>query len=160
MCRDLWYYYCKKTTIHWRLKWWLTVFSNKVFCFVLFYSFFRVAPAAYGSSLSSWLNWGCSCQPTPSSQQCQILNPLSMARDQTCILMGASQIHFHWTMIGTPHLSFCHTLIFGQWLQLVKPTWSQVAKKPSWYGSQESVSVPKAALGEDWKTYLGCSGGK
>ena len=29
-----------------------------------------------------------------SSRQCQILNPHSEARDQTCILMDASQIHF------------------------------------------------------------------
>ena len=27
--------------------------------------------------------------------QCQILNPLSKARDQTCILMDTSQVHFH-----------------------------------------------------------------
>ena len=32
-----------------------------------------------------------------SSQQCQILNPLSEARDWTCILMVPSQIHFHCT---------------------------------------------------------------
>ena len=29
-----------------------------------------------------------------SSRQCRILNPLSEARDQTCILMDAGQIHF------------------------------------------------------------------
>ena len=29
------------------------------------------------------------------SQQCQILNPLSGARDRTCVLMDASQIRFH-----------------------------------------------------------------
>ena len=29
------------------------------------------------------------------SQQCQILNPLSEAKDQTCVLMDTSQIHFH-----------------------------------------------------------------
>ena len=29
-----------------------------------------------------------------SSQQCQILNPLSEAGDQTCILMDPRQIHF------------------------------------------------------------------
>ena len=30
-----------------------------------------------------------------SSGQCQIINPLSRARDQTCILMDTSQVHFH-----------------------------------------------------------------
>ena len=34
------------------------------------------------------------CDLHHSSQQCQILNPLSKARDQTFVLMDASQIHF------------------------------------------------------------------
>ena len=34
------------------------------------------------------------CNPHHSSWQCQILNALSEARDQTCILSDASQIHF------------------------------------------------------------------
>ena len=34
------------------------------------------------------------CNLHHSSQQHQILNPLSEARNQTCILMDASQIHF------------------------------------------------------------------
>ena len=33
-----------------------------------------------------------------------ILNPLSMARDRTYILMNVSQIRFHWAMMGTPLL--------------------------------------------------------
>ena len=48
-----------------------------------------------------------------SSRQCQILNPLSKARDQTFVLMDASQIHFCWATKGTPvpflHL-FHHTI--------------------------------------------------
>ena len=36
------------------------------------------------------------------SWQRQIFNPLSKARDWTCVLMGASQIHFHWAKTGTP----------------------------------------------------------
>ena len=35
------------------------------------------------------------------SQQLQILNPLSEARIWTCILMDTSQIHFHYTTVGT-----------------------------------------------------------
>ena len=34
------------------------------------------------------------CDLHHSSQQCCILNPLSKARDQTCVLMDTSQIHF------------------------------------------------------------------
>ena len=36
------------------------------------------------------------------SQQRRMLNPLSKARDGTCILMDASQIHFFWVMMGIP----------------------------------------------------------
>ena len=43
-------------------------------------------------------------QPTHSSRQCQILNPLSEAGDQTCILMDTSQVHDHWATMRTPTL--------------------------------------------------------
>ena len=68
-----------------------------LFCFVLFFHLFRAAPAAYGASQargqiratglhhSSWQHW--------------ILNPLSKARDQTCILRDTS--HFCWATAGT-----------------------------------------------------------
>ena len=36
----------------------------------------------------------------------QILNPLSKARDQTCVLRDTSQIRFHWAMMQTPILIF------------------------------------------------------
>ena len=42
------------------------------------------------------------CDLHHSSWQRWILNPLSDARDQTCILMDVSQIHFCCTMMGTP----------------------------------------------------------
>ena len=35
------------------------------------------------------------CNLYCSLHQCQILNPLSGARDQTCILMDTSQVHYH-----------------------------------------------------------------
>ena len=57
----------------------------------------------------------CICNLHHSSWQHQILNSLSEARDQTCFLMYASQIHFCWAMTGTPNyvhfklfLHFCH----------------------------------------------------
>ena len=34
------------------------------------------------------------------------IHPLSEARDQTCVLMDASQIRFHWTMTETPQQVF------------------------------------------------------
>ena len=42
------------------------------------------------------------CDVHHSSWQHQILNPLSEARNWTCVLMDASQIRFCWAMMGTP----------------------------------------------------------
>ena len=36
------------------------------------------------------------------SQQRQIPDPLSKARDRTCVLMDTSQIHFHCATMGIP----------------------------------------------------------
>ena len=36
----------------------------------------------------------CVCNLYYSSQQCQILNPLSETRDQTCIIMDTSWVHY------------------------------------------------------------------
>ena len=44
----------------------------------------------------------CVCNIYHSSQQHQILNPMSKARCQTWVLMSTSQIHFHCAMMGTP----------------------------------------------------------
>ena len=41
-----------------------------------------------------------------SSQQHWILNPLSQARDQTCILMHTSWVHYHWATMGIPFSVF------------------------------------------------------
>ena len=38
------------------------------------------------------------------SEQCQILNPLSKTRDQTCILMDTSWVHNCWTWLVKPFL--------------------------------------------------------
>ena len=50
------------------------------------------------------------CDLHHSSQQHQILNPLSKARDWICIRMDASQIHFQWAMTGTPISIFLNFL--------------------------------------------------
>ena len=42
------------------------------------------------------------CDLHHSSWQHRILNPLSEARDQTCNLVVPSQIHFCYTVMGTP----------------------------------------------------------
>ena len=45
------------------------------------------------------------CHLYQSSQQCQILNPLSEARNRTHILMDSSEVHFHCATIGTPRIT-------------------------------------------------------
>ena len=66
------------------------------------------------------MNWSYSCWTTPQPQQIPaasvlythssqlhgILNPLSKARDQTCVLMDASQICFCWATMATPFFFF------------------------------------------------------
>ena len=89
--------------------------------YTFFWSFyFRALPSAYGGSQArgrieavppslhhshSNTRSVLHLPPTPrGSWQHWKLNPLSKARDQTCVLIDASQIRFHWAMMGTPML--------------------------------------------------------
>ena len=73
-------------------------------------AFLNASPAAYGSSqatgrsklplpayttATATSNLSCVCNLYHSSWQCQIPDPLSEARDQTCILMDPTQVHYH-----------------------------------------------------------------
>ena len=46
------------------------------------------------------------CDLHHSSQQHWFLNPLSEARDRTCVLVDASQIRLHRATMGTPSIPF------------------------------------------------------
>ena len=98
--------------------------------FILFYFIwlFRATPLAHGSSqargqigaIAAGLYHSHSnsrsmphLQPAPQSPQCQILNPLSKAKDQTCVLMDTGQIHFHWATTGTSPLLFSKALLIS-----------------------------------------------
>ena len=85
--------------------------------FFLSFCYFMPSPMAYGGSQArglirataaglhqSHIKAGSErvCDLHRSSQQCQILNPQSKARDQTCNLMVPSQIRFCCAMTGTP----------------------------------------------------------
>ena len=56
---------------------------------------FRVASLAYGSSQARGQIGAAAAGLSHSSQQLGTLNPLSEARDQTPVLMGTSQVHYH-----------------------------------------------------------------
>ena len=62
--------------------------------------------ATAASLRQSHSNAGSVCDLYHHPQQCQILNPLSEARDQTSNLMVPSWIRFCCTMTGTPDLIF------------------------------------------------------
>ena len=79
----------------------------------------RAAPTACGGSQArDWIwavaagqchsysnaRWGnCIWDTLHSSEQCQICNPLSKARDQTHVLMDNSQVRYCWATSGTPN---------------------------------------------------------
>ena len=44
------------------------------------------------------------CELYHSSQQRQILNPLSEATDQTHNFINTSQVHYRWATMGTPNI--------------------------------------------------------
>ena len=78
-----------------------------------FFCLFRAALAAYGSSqarvkleayatATAIQDLSHICYLHHSWQQCWILNPLSRARDQTCVLMDTSQVCYCWATMGTP----------------------------------------------------------
>ena len=52
----------------------------------------KLQPLAYATAIAMW-DLSHVCNLHHSSQQCQILNPLSEARDQTHILMDARWVH-------------------------------------------------------------------
>ena len=99
-------------------------------CKLLFFSL-RAALVAYGSS---WIGVKSElqllayttatampdssqvCNLRRSSQQCQILNPLSEARGWILILRDPSSVHYHWATMGTPHIQINHKTICHSFL--------------------------------------------
>jgi len=87
------------------------------FSLSLFFFLFRASPATYGGSQArgrigaaaanlhhSHSNTGSGhiCNLHHSSWQHWVLNPLSEARDRTCILMDTMQVCYHWAITGNP----------------------------------------------------------
>ena len=57
-----------------------------------------------------------------SSQQCWILNPLSRARNCTCVLMDTSQVRYCWATVGTPgvHCQLNNHFTWNTWSAMSK----------------------------------------
>ena len=53
------------------------------------------------------------CDLHHSSWQYQILSPLSEARDQTCVFMDTSRVHYHCATMGTPEITLFLSLFLS-----------------------------------------------
>ena len=82
--------------------------------FSIFFFLFRAAPMTYESfQARNWIRTIVAslchsriCNLHHSSQQHRILNPMSGARDQTCVFMDTSWVHYQWATMGTPLFLF------------------------------------------------------
>ena len=83
-----------------------------------------------------------------SLRQCQILNPLSRARDWTRILMDTSWAHYCWTTTGTPIYGFWRRWDArgSRWREMALGVTAQIAT--SWTGGKVRSSI------FTWKTQL------
>ena len=84
-----------------------------MFFFFFFFFFFFAGLHHSHSNVGSELV----CDLYHSSQQCQVLNPLSEARDRICILMDPSQVLKHWAM-SEPLYFYCLSWIKDKCLQM------------------------------------------
>ena len=87
--------------------------------FFFFSLFFRAPPVAYGSSQARGSNQSFSCGLCRSLCQCPIPSLLSRVRDQTCIFMDTSWVHYHWATMGSLYFFF-----FLAHLGFLKPDFS------------------------------------
>ena len=115
--------------------------SHLFFCLFLF----MAAPTAYGNSQASGLIGAAAASlhhshtmPDPShmcnlhhsSQQCQILNPLSRARDQTCLLMDTIWFHYCWATMGTHLLQFLTCPVINNYISAPFILWNAAQQNP------------------------------
>ena len=131
---------------HWTLGQALIIFLFPFFCFLgLHPQHMKVLRLgveselqllAYTTDIATDLSRVCDLHH--SSWQCRILNPLSRARDQTCILMDTSWICYCWAALGTPspHYFSCVTA-FPLFLHSQSFSWSPL------FRPQESLGRSK-----------------
>ena len=97
------------------------------------------------------------CDLCHSLWQCQILNPLSEARDCTHILMDTSQVCYHWATMGTPSaippLSFLFVLCPFH-LKLLPGVLPCQSLFSDWFSSDSSVLQTQQQGALVWATSL------
>ena len=106
-----------------------------LFYLLIYLLSFRAATSAYGSSqprrriravtlayttATEMQDLSCICNLHHSWQQRQIHNPLSEAKDWTCILVNTSQIFFLWATMETPESLFKWTVYYSVRLYLLQ----------------------------------------
>ena len=114
----------------WLLIFWLSLLALFVSVFPFFFLFFCfLGPHPWHMEVSRlWVEselqlpayttatatpgLSCDCGGHHSSWQCQILKPLSEARDGTRVLTDANWVSYHWAMTGTPGSLFQEEMNF------------------------------------------------
>ena len=119
------------------------------FFFFLSFCLLRATPVAYDvpqlgveselqlpayTTATATPDTSCICNLHHSSRQWPILNPLSKARDRTCILMDSSQVCFHWSTTGTPQVKCLDKQVKNSWHSI----WNEIHKSMFIY---ESISL-------------------
>ena len=84
---------------------------------------------AYTTAAAMW-SLSRICNLCHSSWQCQILNPLSEAKDQTRVLMDTSRICYHSAMMGTSRNTYLEAAVHLVWFVFHSISTSHVATQP------------------------------
>jgi len=113
----------------------ITLYSYLFFFLFSFFCLFRAALMAYGGSQARGRIRATAASLHHSSRQHQILNPLSEVRDQSCILMDASQICFLCTTTGTPLYMVIFTDLLCVLFQIVVEYSGETGRR-GWEGEQ------------------------
>ena len=99
-------------------SWLIAVARNQTFLFVcgfVLFCFFRATPTAHGGPQARGWIGAVAAGLYLSPRQHRVLNPLSKARDQNCILMNAGQISFHLATTRTPKTATFKSILLKCW---------------------------------------------
>ena len=101
------------------------------------------------------------CDLHHSAQQCRILNPLSEARDQTSVLMGAGWVRSPLSHDGNSYLCYSKTPSLGLIGELVERVASPLLRPPDSEAAAKSACFTcTLQLEKSWKASLNRSQGK